>query len=47
MLFTIDVLKLDKSRLTKDEHPENKQHMIFTFDVSKLDRSKLGKDEQP
>ena len=41
------MLKLDKSKEVKPEHPENIQPISFTFWVLKCDKSKEVKPEQP
>ena len=36
---TLEVLKLNKSKEFKEEHPENMELISTTFEVSKLDKS--------
>ena len=47
MSVTFWVLKCDKSKEVKPEHPENIETMLVTFCVLKCDKSKEGKPEQP
>ena len=47
MLVTLEVLKEERSREVRDEHPWNMPDMPSTFEVSRLDRSRDVRDEQP
>ena len=47
MLVTFWVLKCDKSREVKPEHPQNIQRISVTFWVLKCDKSREVKPEQP
>ena len=43
----LDVLKLDKSTFSNDEHPLNKALIDPTLDALKLDKFTFSNDEHP
>ena len=47
IFVTFEVSKLERSRVVKEEQPENIQFIFVTLEVSKLERSRDGKDMHP
>ena len=47
MLVTLDVLKLERSKLVKLRQPPNIAFMLVTLDVLKLEKAKFVSAEKP